>query len=165
MNAGRPRSIRSIGTASLALAVLAIVIGGTYWIGRSGGAVTLRPDSASMVAQGQAVYSRECASCHGAQLEGQPNWRQQGSDGVLPAPPHDATGHTWHHSDDLLFRIVKYGTAKAANLPDYRSGMPVYEVRLSDEEIVAALSYIKSRWPPQVRARHDEMNRAAAASR
>lgn len=165
MNTGRPRSTRSIGAVSLALAALAIVIGGTYWIARGSDAVKLMPDSPSMVAQGQAVYSRECASCHGAQLEGQPNWRQQGPHGVLPAPPHDASGHTWHHPDDLLFRIVKYGTAKVANMPDYRSGMPVYEGRLSDEEIVAALSYIKSRWPPQVRARHDEMNRAAASSR
>lgn len=165
MSVRRPRSIGSIGAAGLGLAVLAVIVGGTYWIWRGSEAVKLRPESAPMVARGQAVYTRECASCHGAQLEGQPNWRQPGANGVLPAPPHDASGHTWHHPDDLLFRIVKYGTAKVANMPDYRSGMPVYEAKLSDEEIVAELSYIKSRWPPSVRARHDELNRSVGSSR
>lgn len=165
MSAERARSIRRVGIGGLGLAVLAVGIGGVYWLGRSKGSVTLRPDSASVLALGQAVYARECASCHGAQLEGQSNWRQPGPDGLLPAPPHDASGHTWHHPDELLFRIVKYGTANVANMPDYRSAMPIYEGRLTDEEIIAALSYIKSRWPLQVRARHDEMNRAAAQSR
>ena len=29
---------------------------------------------------------------------------------------------------------------------------------LSDEDIVAVLSYIKSTWPDRIRARHDEIN-------
>ena len=29
--------------------------------------------------------------------------------GRMPAPPHDASGHTWHHRDDVLFRLVKEG--------------------------------------------------------
>ena len=165
MNFTRLRSIGGMGAAGLGLAVLAVIVGGTYVMSRGGAVVKLQPESAAVVARGQVVYSRECASCHGAQLEGQPNWRQPGADGVLPAPPHDASGHTWHHPDDLLLRIVKYGTAKVANMPDYRSGMPVYEGKLSDEEIVAALSYIKSRWPPSVRARHDELNQSVGPSR
>lgn len=118
----------------------------------------LRPDDAQLVAQGRQVYAAQCAACHGQRLEGQPNWRSSGPDGRFPAPPHDASGHTWHHTDDLLFRITKYGVAKAANLKDHKSAMPAFEGQLSDQEIVAALSWIKSQWPPEIRAKHDRMN-------
>lgn len=103
-----------------------------------------------------------CASCHGAQLQGQPNWRERGADGRLPAPPHDASGHTWHHPDELLFRITKLGVVKAAQLQDYQSSMPAYEGVLSDEQILAALSWIKAQWPADIRARHDQLNTASA---
>jgi mono/diheme cytochrome c family protein len=121
----------------------------------------LRPDDASVTALGQAVYSAHCAACHGQRLEGQPRWRGRGADGRLPAPPHDASGHTWHHPDELLFRITKVGVARAAGLPDHVSAMPAYEGVLSDEEIVAVLSWIKAQWPPTIRARHDELNRSS----
>lgn len=112
-----------------------------------------------MVASGLQVYGRHCAACHGARLEGQPNWRSRDAAGRLPAPPHDASGHTWHHTDEVLFRITKHGVAKAANLKDYVSLMPVYEGVLSDAETVAVLSYIKANWPADVRRKHDELNR------
>ena len=122
----------------------------------------LRPDDATLVALGQRVYREHCAACHGMRLEGQANWRERGPDGKLPAPPHDASGHTWHHPDELLFQIAKHGVAKAAKLTDYATAMPVYEGVLSDEEIVAVLSWIKSQWPAHIRSRHDELNRSAA---
>ena len=121
-----------------------------------------RPDDATLVALGQRVYREHCAACHGMRLEGQANWRERGPDGKLPAPPHDASGHTWHHPDELLFQIAKHGVAKAAKLTDYATAMPVYEGVLSDEEIVAVLSWIKSQWPAHIRSRHDELNRSAA---
>ena len=124
--------------------------------------VQLRPDDAAVTALGQQVYTARCAACHGARLEGQPHWRERGPDGRLPAPPHDASGHTWHHPDELLFRITKHGVAKAANLKDYVSAMPAYDGVLSDAEIVAALSWIKAQWPADIRVRHDELNRAAS---
>ena len=127
--------------------------------GRSEGeAHALRPNDVAVVAAGKQVYDRQCASCHGAKLEGQPNWRLRDASGRLPAPPHDASGHTWHHPDEVLFRIVKEGVAKVANLKDYQSAMPVYAGVLSDAEIVAVLSYIKANWPPEIRRRHDELN-------
>lgn len=108
--------------------------------------------NAPLVTLGRIVYKAECASCHGANLEGQPNWRSRLPDGSLPAPPHDETGHTWHHADALLFDITKYGGAK--NAPTgFVSGMPAFGEKLSDREIWAALSYIKSRWPTPVRER------------
>lgn len=120
----------------------------------------LRADDPKVVAQGRVVYQARCAVCHGAQLEGQPNWRERDAGGRLPAPPHDASGHTWHHSDDVLFRIVKYGAARGANIPNYPSNMPAFEGVLSDEEIVAVLSWIKSRWPPRIRQQQEEVTAA-----
>ena len=142
------------------LAALAWLVFGDRFAG-SRGSMVLRPDDASMLAQGQRVYVAHCAACHGAQLEGQPNWRERGPDGRLPAPPHDASGHTWHHPDEVLIRITREGVAQVAQLKDYVSAMPVYEGVLSDEEIVAVLSWIKSQWPADIRSRHDELNRSA----
>ena len=121
----------------------------------------LRPDDTAVLVQGKRVYEAHCAACHGAQLQGQPNWRMRDAAGRLPAPPHDASGHTWHHPDEVLFRITKYGVAKAANLKDYDSAMPAYEGVLTDEEIVAVLSFIKANWPAGIRAKHDEVNKPA----
>ena len=117
----------------------------------------LTPSDPDVVALGQSIYSENCASCHGVNLEGQPNWRLPGQDGQLPAPPHDATGHTWHHDEDTLFRLTKYGTGALIGDPDYESNMPIYGGLLTDDEIIAALSYIKSTWPQEIRESHDEM--------
>ncbi|KKL47389.1 hypothetical protein LCGC14_2336000, partial [marine sediment metagenome] len=65
------------------------------------------PVDAAMIELGQQVYAENCASCHGAELEGQPDWRRRLDNGRMPAPPHDADGHTWHHADGQLFTITK----------------------------------------------------------
>jgi len=106
---------------------------------------------AQMVELGRTVYAAHCASCHGARMEGQPNWRERRPDGRLPAPPHDASGHTWHHPDRQLFEITKHGVAGI--LPGYQSDMPAYGNILSDREIWAVIAYVKSRWPEAVRKR------------
>ena len=59
-----------------------------------------------LLAEGAQLYAQHCASCHGSQLEGQPNWRERLPNGRLPAPPHDDSGHTWHHPDHVLFAIT-----------------------------------------------------------
>lgn len=104
---------------------------------------------ATAAERGRFLYFEYCANCHGANLEGQPEWMMRKPDGRLPAPPHDASGHTWHHSDDQLFRIVKDGLA--AIVPGYDSDMPSYEGVLTDTEIGAILDYIKSTWPERER--------------
>ena len=119
---------------------------------------TLRPADPQVLRVGALIYAQQCAACHGAKGEGQPNWRDQGPDGLLPAPPHDPSGHTWHHPDEQLFAITKHGLAKLIAQPDYRTAMPIYEGVLSDGEIVAVLSWIKAQWPPDVQRRHDEIN-------
>lgn len=120
--------------------------------------ILLMADNAKTVAQGQQIYADNCASCHGANLEGQPDWRNRNAEGYLPAPPHDETGHTWHHADALLFGITKFGIKKYAGDPNYKTNMPAYENKLSDAQIIAVLSYIKSTWPTEIRNRHDTLN-------
>ncbi len=112
----------------------------------------------ALVTRGQTVYSATCASCHGATLAGQPNWKERLPSGLLPAPPHDASGHTWHHPDALLFRIVKDGGASVL-LPGDQSGMPAFGTTLSDDDIWAVLSYIKSTWPAEIQQRQTDVTR------
>jgi mono/diheme cytochrome c family protein len=118
------------------------------------------PDDPEQVAMGQVVYQQNCASCHGAKLEGQPDWRVRKPDGKLPAPPHDKTGHTWHHPDEHLFRITKNGLKPPLAPIGYESDMPAFDDALSDEEIWSVLSFIKASWPPNVRARQSRRNEA-----
>lgn len=98
------------------------------------------------IALGKTVYDASCASCHGAKLEGQPDWRNRRPDGRLPAPPHDASGHTWHHPDAQLLAIIRLGTAAVVG-DGYESDMPGFADVLTDAESVAVLDYIKSTWP------------------
>ena len=114
--------------------------------------------SAEVIAQGRQVYADQCAACHGADLEGQPDWRSPLPSGRLPAPPHDASGHTWHHPDDMLFRIVKKGTAAIVG-GGYESDMPAFADVLGDPEIRAVLAYIKSRWPERERGYQQAVTR------
>lgn len=117
----------------------------------------LSPNDAEVVSLGRRIYAVQCAACHGAALEGQPNWQKRKPNGRLPAPPHDETGHTWHHPDSILFAITKFGPAAVVGDARYQSDMPAYQGKLSDEEILAVLSYIKSSWPEPIKRRHDNM--------
>ena len=121
-----------------------------------------KPEDPQTIALGGTIYAEQCAACHGANLKGEDNWQQPKTDGRMPAPPHDETGHTWHHPDQQLFDITKYGIARLMGLKDYQTDMPVYQEILTDEEIIAVLSYIKAQWPPEIRKQHDEMNRRTA---
>ena len=118
-------------------------------------ATTVLPVAAqSDVRMGERLYQENCASCHGANLEGQLDWRSRLPNGRLPAPPHDASGHTWHHPDRVLFgpaAIVGNG---------YESDMPGYEDVLTDDEITAIIDYIKSTWPNRIRASQESRSLA-----
>ena len=109
------------------------------------------PKNARQVAAGKTIYDRNCASCHGIDLEGQPDWKSRKPNGRMPAPPHDDSGHTWHHSDDILFGITKVGVAPPYAPSGYQSDMPAFGGTLTDAEIWRVLAYIKSRWSPRMR--------------
>jgi mono/diheme cytochrome c family protein len=102
---------------------------------------------------GRVLYVEQCAACHGVSLEGTPEWQRPSPDGRLPAPPHDETGHTWHHGDGMLFDYVHRGGQ--AVLDDlgvsFASGMPGFSDILTDTEIEAILAFIRSTWPDRIR--------------
>lgn len=148
----------------LILVATLILAGGLLWLLRPVAApmepvLRIDPEDATLVARGRIVYAAQCAACHGAKLEGQPDWQRRRADGKLPAPPHDASGHTWHHSDQDLFDITKLGLAPFAG-PDYLTDMPAFGESLSDADIRAVIGYIKSTWPDRERARQEKLNTA-----
>lgn len=158
----KKKTIFALGgaVAVSAIVVIAVVFSGAY-PKKDAAQVRLQPDNLQLVAMGKKIYDANCASCHGRDFKGEANWRERRDDGLLPAPPHDETGHTWHHPDDLPFALTKYGPAKMIG-DGYQSAMPGFEKVLTDEEIIASLSYIKSRWPKEIQMRHDQMNKSAA---
>jgi mono/diheme cytochrome c family protein len=146
-----------IAIVALALAVLAVT-----WTIMAGARSNEDPDlfaykDVAVVGEGARLYSENCASCHGAALEGQPNWRERDAQGYLPAPPHDETGHTWHHPTAQLIEITRIGTERIVG-GGYKSRMPGFEASLSDADISAVLAYIKSTWPEHIIERHDQIN-------
>ncbi|HSC00827.1 MAG TPA: cytochrome c [Burkholderiaceae bacterium] len=114
------------------------------------------------MARGAQVYAQQCAACHGARLEGQPEWRRRLPNGRLPAPPHDESGHTWHHADHVLFAITRNGLVPPYAPAGYASDMPAYRGVLKDDEIWAVLAFLKSHWTSrEVLAARAEMSRQA----
>ena len=117
------------------IVAVALTVAGFYYFPMSeemqSQKIKLEPNDISLVNAGHTVYLQNCASCHGIQLEGQKNWRRRNSEGYLPAPPHDETGHTWHHSGSYLFNMTKYGIEKIIG-KRYKNNMPAYDGILSD---------------------------------
>jgi len=151
-----PRGARA---ALIGVPVL-VAAGVGAWLLRPGGPAGAAPD----LARGEAIYAVECAACHGAALEGAPDWRTPLPNGRLPAPPHDASGHTWHHPDRVLFAITSLGTAAVVG-GGYESDMPGFGEWLSDAEIRDVLAFIKSTWPERERAHQAELTRRDEAAR
>lgn len=150
------------GTIVAAAAAGALALAGAgaaYWT-LGGAPAAYEPD----LQRGAQVYADYCAACHGVNLEGQPNWRVRKEDGKLPAPPHDETGHTWHHPDQQLFEITKYGS-EAMIGGGYQSDMMGFGEVLTDEEIRDVLAYIKSRWPERERRMQEQITRQNEGSR
>ncbi len=145
---------------SSAAVVLAAVSGLLINDGSGSAIANYHPD----LARGEAIYAEACATCHGANLEGEENWRAPGPDGRLPAPPHDASGHTWHHSDRVLLDITMRGTAAVVG-GGYESNMPGFGDMYSEDELRDVLEWIKTEWPERERAHqaqvtaHDEATR------
>lgn len=102
-------------------------------------------DSAGVRA-GAALYQQHCASCHKADLSGEPGWMIPNDDGTYRPPPHDSTGHTWHHTDQLLLEIVRDGSSDPIAI------MPTFAGILTDQEVLDILEFFRSRWGGEERA-------------
>ena len=157
---------RAITIAAIALAVgLGALIWWDAQVRVAPGTAVPDLNAGERVAAGRAAHAEHCAACHGAQLEGQPNWRDRLPNGRLPAPPHDDSGHTWHHPFEVLFAITRNGLVPPHAPQGYQSDMPGFADRLSDDDIWNVLAFIRSRWSDRVRSAHDELQRQHAARR
>jgi len=145
----------------VAAAALGAAVWGRVSDHKSAMAVVAQPADADPAA-GAALYAGNCAACHGAMLEGQENWQIPAADGSLRAPPHDVTGHSWHHPDSMLFAYTRRGgKAVMADLEmNFDSGMPGFGDRLSDAEIWNILAFIKTQWPDRQRQAQADRTRA-----
>jgi mono/diheme cytochrome c family protein len=134
MQLNRPMNVKQVVLALLSISMaLSIVACGDRDIAAD-------PE---VLAAGKALYQQHCATCHGANLEGQPNWKVPDANGVYPAPPHNSDGHTWHHPDSVLLEIIAQGGSMA------KTTMPAFGDRLSQGEMESILAYIKSSWGPE----------------
>ena len=102
-------------------------------------------DSTLMIIRGKTMYENNCVSCHQINLVGAENWKGLDEDGHRKAPPLNGTGHTWHHDDETLHKIIKYGLVGI--ISDYEGKMAGFKDKLSDKDIDSVLAYIKSFWP------------------
>jgi mono/diheme cytochrome c family protein len=128
--------------------VMVIALGSIFWWQSQ--RLKADPNDATLVAHGREVYAATCANCHGVQLEGQPDWKRTLPSGRLPAPPHDPSGHTWHHPDEVLFHVTMAGTT-------HESDMPAFKDVLSERDVWAVLAFIKSTWPEDIRQKQPKL--------
>jgi protein SCO1 len=90
---------------------------------------------------GRWLYEHNCVQCHGQNLEGNPAWQTELTDGSHLPPPLNNTGNAWKYSQQDLAEIIQEGR----NL-DKPMHMPAFKNKLSDWEIHYILQYVASRW-------------------
>ena len=94
---------------------------------------------------GRVLYTTSCQSCHGD---------QQGVGRLELASSHGPEGHTWHHADGQLLQMVLDGTdvlQASVGLPPSVLEMPPFKDKLTQAEVLAILSYLKTWWTEQQR--------------
>lgn len=115
---------------------------------QTGGMAVPTAPARSMDAQqltlGQRVFQANCASCHGAQAQGDANWRQRDASGFYPAPPLNGSGHAWHHSLEMLKGVILNGS------PQGKGNMPAWQGKINKTEIEATMAWFQSLWPQPV---------------
>ena len=108
--------------------------------------------SDSAVLSDEAIYNKNCLSCHGPKGQGlAEDWKVKDANGNYPPPPLNGTAHTWHHSPaQLLYTINKGGD-------EIGGQMPAFQDLLSEREKQALIDYIYRLWPKEIQTRYDEM--------
>jgi mono/diheme cytochrome c family protein len=152
-----------------------LVVWCVYYITRSGSAeasaygdhrtlsdLAAKPKSAAnagATADGAAIFSARCTACHQATGKGLP--------GVFPP----LAGSNWVNGrDTTLMQILLHGIqgTLTVNGTSYNGAMPAFGTQLSDAEIAAVLTHIRSQWGNKgepVSASQVATQRAATASR
>lgn len=142
---------RNVVIAFVVLCLIALLVFTQRRGGKPSNALSDGADvtNAQAVAQGRQLYTTRCAGCHGADLGGEPGWPQRRANGVMPASPLDQRGHVWQRDDRWIFTTIKHG-GQATAAPGTISAMPALGGGLTDAEIWAVISYIKSTWPANI---------------
>lgn len=100
--------------------------------------------SEGQISAGKKIFDRSCAGCHGQSGEASTDWQKKDSDGYLPPPPLNGTGHSWHHPLDALRDTVLNGGATIGGT------MPAFKDVLTDGDVDAVIAYVQSIWPDEV---------------
>lgn len=151
----RHRSIGILIAAALGLSFLVAAL--ALHAPGAGGAHFADADDAATVKRGKGIYMGHCASCHGRNLQGQPLWQLTDGFAGKRAPAHDETGHTWQHSDEDIFHMIKYGrfTTRPVGAVSF---MPAFKDILADRDTIAVTAFIKARWPTALRVSQAMLN-------
>lgn len=96
----------------------------------------------AVLERGREVYAQHCAQCHGRQGEGR--------GGFVALAGRRAV--TLEHADNLVQMLVHGGYAPATRGNPRPHGMPPFAQQLSDADMAAVLSYIRSAWGNQASA-------------
>lgn len=140
-NCGREFA-RSVGVSALALLL-------SSSLALAGGDP---PAANAKVDLGKEVYQQHCQACHGPEGKGlTEKWKERDALGELPAPPHDPSGHTWRHSDAMLYRMIAEGWRDPFNRTE-RLTMPAFGEVLEPREINAVIDYLRTLWTEEQRA-------------
>lgn len=106
--------------------LLAAIIVSSYALADGGS-----PNNAVAVAaaDGNALYVSKCATCHGKDGRGIPNWRSKGQP--------DFTDAKWQKAktDAQISDVTKNGKGKY---------MPAFKAKMSDEEIAAVVARVRA---------------------
>ena len=109
------------------------------------GAMDDRWFSAEQVSTGAAVFTANCATCHGEQAQGlAEDWQARLPDGSYPPPPLDGTAHAWHHPLAQLLQVIETG-----GIP-YGGNMPPFAEVLERDDMLAAVAYFQSHWGEEI---------------
>ena len=134
-----------ISAIALPRVVAAVEVAAQGGAAASNGQTPPRWYSDSNVAAGASVYRAHCASCHGREGEGHPQWRRRDADGKFPPPPLNGTGHAWHHPAAALMHVIMKGSPGGGN-------MPAWEGVLSAEDAASVIAWFQSKWPDEIYA-------------
>ena len=116
-----------------------LLIVGVMWQASGGGDTVTDIAPPEVLAQGEIVYQENCVACHGENGQG------------YIGPALNGSAHAWHHPDPLLVSFIRDG------IPGTQ--MAAQGDNLTDEEINAVISYMKSWWSPQQRQKQQSGQR------
>jgi mono/diheme cytochrome c family protein len=121
-------------------------------------ATDAQPDRPAQVALGRTLYRQHCSYCHGVDREGHEEWQPGAPVASGLAPSLDERSPSVERTDRQIFEWIKFGGQPF--LPaGVRSQMPAFEFNLTDAQVWGIVAYLKNRWPEEVLARHELVNR------